>query len=180
MDCCCLVAKSYPTLCNPMDCSPPDFSVHGISQQEYWSGLPFSSPGDLSNPGIKPESPTLASRFFTTEPPGKPLMYGCFLQNPSAIIMPWKIIILRCHVTFSPFSNFPRVPKFFLQLDRLNLDSVKVHTLYSMMSLIIFPSRVVHPVLTLLPLILCCWRKQASYLVGYPIFQISLCLWDGI
>ena len=30
--CCCLVAKSYPTLCNPMDCSPPGFCVHGVSQ----------------------------------------------------------------------------------------------------------------------------------------------------
>ena len=41
----------------------------GFSRQEYWSGLPFPSPGDLPNPGIKPmslESPTLAGRFFTT------------------------------------------------------------------------------------------------------------------
>ena len=47
----------------------------GFSRQEYWSGLPFPSPGDLSNPGIKPASPVasaLAGRFFTTEPPGKP------------------------------------------------------------------------------------------------------------
>ena len=39
------------------DCSPPGFSVHGILQQEYWSGLPFPSPGDLPNPGIKLRSP---------------------------------------------------------------------------------------------------------------------------
>ena len=47
-----------------------------FSRQEYWSGLPLSSPGDLPNPGIEPTSPaspTLAGRFFTTEPPGKPL-----------------------------------------------------------------------------------------------------------
>ena len=44
----------------------------GFSRQEYWSGLPFPSPGDLPNPGIQPESPALAGRFFTTEPPGKP------------------------------------------------------------------------------------------------------------
>ncbi|ELR49492.1 hypothetical protein M91_06984, partial [Bos mutus] len=40
-----------------------------FSRQEYWSGLPFLSPGDLSNPGIKPVSlmsPALAGRFFTT------------------------------------------------------------------------------------------------------------------
>jgi len=36
-----------------MDCSPPGYSVHGFSSQEYWSGLPFPSPGDLPDPGIK-------------------------------------------------------------------------------------------------------------------------------
>ena len=42
----------------------------GFPRQEYWSGLPFPSPGDRHDPGIKPSSPTC--RFFTTEPPGKP------------------------------------------------------------------------------------------------------------
>ena len=42
-------------------------------RQEHWSGLPFPSPGDLPDPaGIEPTSPALLSRFFTTEPPGKP------------------------------------------------------------------------------------------------------------
>ena len=48
----------------------------GFSRQEYWNGLPYPSPGDLPNPGIKPVSPAalaLASRFFTAEPPGKPM-----------------------------------------------------------------------------------------------------------
>ena len=40
--------------------------------QEYWSRLPFPPPGDLPNPGIKHMSPSLAGRFFTTEPPRKP------------------------------------------------------------------------------------------------------------
>ena len=47
-------------------------------RQEYWSGLPFSSAGDLPNPEIEPASlvsPALAGRFFTTEPPGKPILY---------------------------------------------------------------------------------------------------------
>ena len=47
----------------------------GFSRQEYWSGLPFPSPGDLPNPGIKPTSlasPALASGFCTTAAPGKP------------------------------------------------------------------------------------------------------------
>ena len=43
-----------------------------FSRQEYWSGLPFPTPGDLPNTGIEPVSPALAGGFFTTEPPGKP------------------------------------------------------------------------------------------------------------
>ena len=43
-----------------------------FSVQEYWSGLPFSPPGDRPTLGIEPMSPELAGRFLTTEPPGKP------------------------------------------------------------------------------------------------------------
>ena len=43
-----------------------------LPRQEYCSGLLFPSPGDLSDPGIKPISSALAGGFFTTEPPGKP------------------------------------------------------------------------------------------------------------
>ena len=43
----------------------------GFLRQEYWSGLPLSSPGDLTNPEVEPTSPALAGGFFTTEPPGK-------------------------------------------------------------------------------------------------------------
>ena len=42
----------------------------GSPKQEYWSGLPFLSPRDLSHPGIEPTSPALAGRFLTTEPSG--------------------------------------------------------------------------------------------------------------
>jgi len=45
----------------------------GFPRQEYWSGLPFPSPGDLPDLGIEPTSPALAGGFFTNEPPGKPL-----------------------------------------------------------------------------------------------------------
>ena len=44
----------------------------GFAKQEYWSGLPFPPSEDLPDPGLKPRSPALAGRFFTTEPPGKP------------------------------------------------------------------------------------------------------------
>ena len=64
------LAKSHqpcPTLCDCINCRPPGFSVHGVLQQEYWSGLPCPSPGDLLHPGIEPTSLTshaLAGRFF--------------------------------------------------------------------------------------------------------------------
>ena len=45
----------------------------GFSRQEYWSGLPFLSPGDLPNPGIEPGSPALEADALSTEPPGKPI-----------------------------------------------------------------------------------------------------------
>ena len=44
----------------------------GFSRQEYWSGLPFLSSGDLPDPGIKPGSPTLQADALPSEPPGKP------------------------------------------------------------------------------------------------------------
>ena len=44
----------------------------GFSGQECWSGLPFPSPGDLPNPGIKPRSPALQADALPSEPPGKP------------------------------------------------------------------------------------------------------------
>ena len=43
----------------------------GFSRQEYWSGLPFPSPGNLPDPGIEPRSPTLKTDALPTEPPGK-------------------------------------------------------------------------------------------------------------
>ena len=55
-------------------CQAPLFKQ--FSRQEYWSGLPFPSPGDLPNPGAEPMSVTLAGRFLPTEPPGKPLHEG--------------------------------------------------------------------------------------------------------
>jgi len=44
----------------------------GFPRQEYWIGLPFPSPGDLPDPGIEPESPVLAGKFFISEPLGMP------------------------------------------------------------------------------------------------------------
>ena len=107
-----LVAQSCPTLCDPMDCSPPGSSVHGDSpdkntgvgcpvllqrifpnlgsnphllncrwilyclshqgSQEYWSGQPIPSSGELPDPGIKLVSPAFQADSLPAEPPGKP------------------------------------------------------------------------------------------------------------
>ena len=61
------VTQSCPTLCNPMDCSLPGSSAMDFSRQEYWSGLPFPSPGDLTDPGIKPRSPALQAHCLLFE-----------------------------------------------------------------------------------------------------------------
>ena len=62
-------AQSCPTLCDPMDFSLPSSSVREFSRQEYWSGLPFPSPGDLPNPGIESRSPALQADTLPSEPP---------------------------------------------------------------------------------------------------------------
>ena len=59
------MSDSFATLWTVARQVPPSM---GFSRQEYWSGLPFLSPEDLPDPGIEPESPALAGRFFTTEP----------------------------------------------------------------------------------------------------------------
>ena len=52
----------------------------GFSKQEYWSGLPFPSPGHLPNPGIEPGSPALQADALSSEPLGKPVIpYDCTL-----------------------------------------------------------------------------------------------------
>ena len=56
----------------PWTVAHQSFLSMGFPRQEYWSGLPFPLPGDLSDLGIKPVSPALADGFFTTEPPRKP------------------------------------------------------------------------------------------------------------
>ena len=70
--CCCSVTKLC-LLCYPMDCSLSGSSTMEFRSQEYWSGLPFLSPGTLPDPQIKPISLSLAGRFFTTASAGKPI-----------------------------------------------------------------------------------------------------------
>ena len=64
--------QSCLTLCDPMDCVAHQAPLSmGFSRQEYWSGLPFPSPGDLPNPGIEPRSSALQADSLVSEAPGK-------------------------------------------------------------------------------------------------------------
>ena len=69
-----LAAKSCLSLATPctVACQTPLSVV--FSRQEYWSGLPFPSPGDLPDPGIEPQSPALQADSLRTELQGKPLL----------------------------------------------------------------------------------------------------------
>ena len=67
----------------------------GFSRQEYWSGLPFPSPGDLPDPGTEPVSPALQADALLFEPPGKPhipinlriYVYACMLSRSSCLTL---------------------------------------------------------------------------------------------
>ena len=61
----CLVAESCLTLANPQTVAPQAPLSMGFSREEYWSRLPFPSPGDLPDLGTEPMSPALAGGFFT-------------------------------------------------------------------------------------------------------------------
>ena len=82
--------------CDPVDCRLPDSSVLAISQAKHWSGLPFPSPGDLADPGIKHTSPAFAGKFFTTELPSKPVcvcMQLFFRRTNFLVMKKWKVFV---------------------------------------------------------------------------------------
>ena len=72
----CLVVSDFH---DPIECSDQAPLSMGFPRQEYWSTLPFPSPEDLPDPGIKPTSPALAGRFFITESPGKPYIMHTYI-----------------------------------------------------------------------------------------------------
>ena len=84
--CVCSVSQSCLTPCDL--CQAP-LSIE-FSRQEYWSGFPFPSPGDLPDPGIKPTSLALTGRFFTTEPPVFCFLFSCTgLSFAIRDLVPW-------------------------------------------------------------------------------------------
>ena len=73
----CVRAKSLqscPSLCDPMDYSPPGSSVHGILQERILEWMAMSFPGDLLNPGIEPGSLALQADSLLSEPLGNPII----------------------------------------------------------------------------------------------------------
>ena len=62
-----------PLFSTPWTAAYRDPLSREFSRQEYWSGLPFPSPGDLPNPGMEPRSPALQADALPSEPPGKPI-----------------------------------------------------------------------------------------------------------
>ena len=70
----------------------------GFSRQEYCSGLPFPSPRDLPDPGIKPGSPSLQADALTSEPPGKPRSVVKYLQH-------FYLSVFKAKFRFSPYSK---------------------------------------------------------------------------
>ena len=93
--------QSCQTLHDPMDYNTPGSSVRGISQQEHWNGLSFPPPEDLLDPGIKPVSPALAGRFFTTRaaweaPDSLGILVKKILSSkPTASDTSWRSKILK-------------------------------------------------------------------------------------
>ena len=70
-----------------------------FSRQEYWSGLPFPSPGDLPNPGIEPVLPALQTDSLTHAPPGKPYLSGIWskaiqVENAMLVLQKFKIKVM--------------------------------------------------------------------------------------
>ena len=79
-----LVTQSCPTLCSPVDYSPQAPLPMKFSRQEHWSGLPFSSPGDLSNPGVGPGSPLSQWGSPGDHGLGHQSRHGCALSTAAA------------------------------------------------------------------------------------------------
>ena len=81
--------RPCPTLCDPVDCSPPGPPSMGFSRQDYWNGLSCPSPGDLPDAGVEPGSlgsPALAGRFFSTT---SPTVWGAFGVVVYKVGPPW-------------------------------------------------------------------------------------------
>ena len=106
---CCLIAKLYPTLCNPLVCSLPGSSVHRISQATILEWVAISFSGDLPDSGIEPKCPAPAGRFFITESLGKPKVLDNPFQTPGSCRWPLRFSLVLIPLT-SATSSLPAPP----------------------------------------------------------------------
>ena len=120
----CWVAVSHATVLSVLCCSQSHSCVFTIpwtvarkaplsmefSRQEYCSGLPFPSPGDLFDPGITPMThlfPALAGRFFTTVPLGNPTVLSKFLKQNLNTLCTFKFQLTGFSTYTGPYSHHP-------------------------------------------------------------------------
>ena len=82
---CVLVTQSCPTLCHPMDCSPPGSFVHGIFQARILEWMPCPPPEDLPNPGIESTFPAMGGRFL-------PLSHQRSLKSSNWWLYTWPFL----------------------------------------------------------------------------------------
>ena len=92
------VAQSCPTLWDPWTVARQAPPSMGFSRQEYWSGLPFPSPGYLPDPGNEPGSPALEADALTSEPPGKPMINLDSVLKNKDITLLTKVCIAKAIV----------------------------------------------------------------------------------
>ena len=89
---CVLITQSCPTLYDPMNCSLPGSSVHGILQARIQEWVVISFPRGSSRPRDRTWISNIAGRFFTTEPPGKPYIYICTtVQLLKRKVLQWEL-----------------------------------------------------------------------------------------
>ena len=97
----CMCPQSFLTLCNPMDCSHQAPLSMGFPRQEYCSGLPFPSPGDLPDPGIEPRSPILQADSLPLTHQRSPNSFlldviGCIQQAGKLVCSPEGRFRIAC------------------------------------------------------------------------------------
>ena len=119
-----------------MDGSPPGSSVHGVFQQEYWSGLPFPPPRALSDPGIKPTSPALQVDSLPRSHLGRncrlPLLtvgrQTCFSTQPNSIqlLLPSKSFSRGAYIALQN-KNWPEPRKYIMARMRSSLGDLSCY-----------------------------------------------------
>ena len=107
------MAQSCPTLCNPMDCTHQAPPSMGFSRQEYWSGVPFPSPGDLPDPGIKHGSPACRQTLYPLSRQGSPFTRACSPVSclASCFFISWTWTTLLLFLQSMNSRAFPGTPE---------------------------------------------------------------------